>query len=94
MSLTFAQKKKLKEMIDKLPKESHLEIYFFLHKNKIKFTKNNNGYFFIMNQLSDDLILKLKEQVNYYYKFAEQLKLDIQKRIEMTSGFINTDKSD
>ena len=61
-------KKKLKKRIDDLPKEIHLEIYYYLVKiEKIKkITDNNSSVFFNLNDLEGETLMKLTEMVKFF----------------------------
>ena len=78
----------LKNDIEKLPKEKHIEILSLLYKkSNINITENNNGVFINLTTVSDSIIEELKNYISYLNdqekKFAkdEIFKLNIEKTL-------------
>jgi len=55
----------LKNKIDKLPKESHVEILKIIQKHNTNFTENNNGIFVNMIDMSPVVLFEINTFVNY-----------------------------
>ena len=78
----------LKNEIEKLPKEKHVEILSLLYKKpNINISENNNGVFINLSTLDDNIIEELKTYISYLKdqekKFAkdEIFKLSIEKSL-------------
>ena len=92
---------KLKNDIEKLPKEKHIEILNILYKkNNVNISENNNGTFINLSTIDDKTIQELKTYILYLQeqekKFAkdEILKLNMGKSLnkdnkEQTSNNIS-----
>tara|TARA_A100001015_G_C15022898_1_gene728916 strand:+ start:2490 stop:2795 length:306 start_codon:yes stop_codon:yes gene_type:complete len=92
---------KLKNDIEKLPKEKHIEILNILYKkNNVNISENNNGTFINLSTIDDKTIQELKTYILYLQeqekKFAkdEILKLNMEKSLnkdnkEQTSNNIS-----
>lgn len=92
---------KLKNDIEKLPKEKHIEILNILYKkNNVNISENNNGTFINLSTIDEKTIQELKAYVLYLQeqekKFAkdEILKLNMEKSLnkdnkEQTSNNIS-----
>ena len=92
---------KLKNDIEKLPKEKHIEILNILYKkNNVNISENNNGTFINLSTIDEKTIQELKTYVLYLQeqekKFAkdEILKLNMEKSLnkdnkEQTSNNIS-----
>jgi hypothetical protein len=57
--------KKLIDDIEVMPKESHIEIFKIFRLYNVKFTENNNGVFFNMNNIDSKCLDKLDNYVNF-----------------------------
>jgi hypothetical protein len=75
--MDFQEKKSLVEKIATLSKEAHIEIFFLLQKHvpASDYTLTRNGAFFIVNQLSDSVMLQLRDLVDFCSQNEENLKL-------------------
>ena len=65
-SLSIEEKYKIVNDIDKLSKEAHLEIFFYLKKNNIIYSSNKNGIFINMKDIKKDTLLELQKKVKFY----------------------------
>ena len=53
-------KKNIVLRIEKIKnKKNYIKLYDIIKKNDVEFTKNNNGVFFNVNKLSDNLLVKI-----------------------------------
>jgi len=66
--VTFKEKLILQKNIKKLRENEHMEILRILIDNNIKFTENNNGVFFNLKTLKNDVIVKINIFVNFCMK--------------------------
>jgi hypothetical protein len=57
----------LKNKIENLSRENHVEIFKILKENEVTFSENSNGIFINISELDKVIIDKLKEYVEYYY---------------------------
>ena len=42
------------------------KIFNLIHNKEIKYSKNNNGVFFYLNQLSDEILYEIEKIISYY----------------------------
>ena len=87
---SYIDKIALKKDIKNLSKNEHIEILRLLSKNDIKYTENNNGIWFNLKSLNDDLI-------NNIYKFVQnckkiKLELDKLKKLNLKNKNILEEK--
>lgn len=57
--------KLMKNNIDNLSHDEKEEIYKILKNNNCNYTKNNNGIFVNMNQLSDEILALFEKVIDY-----------------------------
>jgi hypothetical protein len=72
--ITIERKKNTKEKAESLSKDAHAEIYFFLEKNNIKSTCNQNGYFFNINNIDKKVFIRLEKLINFCYDNEKKLE--------------------
>lgn len=51
------------------------KIFNLIHNKDIKYSKNNNGIFFDLNQLNDDILFEI-EKILCYYEMKKKCKND------------------
>lgn len=51
------------------------KIFNLIHHKEIKYSKNNNGVFFDLNQLNDDILYEI-EKIISYYELKKKSKID------------------
>ena len=56
---------KLRKVIESMDKSHHLEIAQIFKNNNVSLTENNNGIFLKLNDLSEDVILKIEKYINF-----------------------------
>lgn len=84
----------LKEQIENLPKENHIEIYKIIKKHTNEYSKNNNGTFVNISILKDDAIEDIQKYLDYI-KNQEKLINDIEKqKTKIENTYFNETKSD
>lgn len=59
----FMERESLKKHIEDMPYERMIDIYYILLKRNEKFTRNSNGVFFEINDLSDETVNMLQGYV-------------------------------
>lgn len=57
MKMTYVQKKKLRDNLQKMEQHELIYIFDIIKKNKIKYTQNNSGIYFREDHI-DDVTLK------------------------------------
>ena len=60
------QKEKLKENLDKLDAEEHVQIFDIIKKYTDTFTKTQNGVLISSDNLSDECLAEMEQMVKYY----------------------------
>lgn len=55
----------LRDSIEKLSKDVHIEIFKLLKKENVEFSENKNGVFINLSILDDKIINKLDSYLNY-----------------------------
>ena len=71
--------KKLIDDIEVMPKESHIEIFKIFRLYNVKFTENNNGIFFNMNNIDNyvNFINENNKDILEFEKVKEESKLKL-----------------
>lgn len=67
------ERKSLMEKIAKLGETEHQEIYKILKTNDVNYTQNNNGIFFNLTTLSDDVFKQIEKFVFYCHENKVEL---------------------
>lgn len=62
---TYLKMNKLKEKIESLDKENHIEIMRIFEKHHITYSENNNGIFINMNDLSPIALNEVDKYIQY-----------------------------
>lgn len=60
------QKEKLKENLDKLDADEHVQIFNIIKKYTDNFTKTQNGVLISSDNLSDECLMEMEQMVKYY----------------------------
>lgn len=64
---THTEKKNLiKRISDVKNKKCYIKIFKIIHNNNNTYTKNDNGIFFNITNLSDDILKKIDDIIRYY----------------------------
>lgn len=66
--MNVEEKIKLRDEIEKLDKNNHLEIFKILKKHNINFSENKNGSFINLNFVNDFILSEIKEYILYLKK--------------------------
>lgn len=66
----------IKEEIEKMDKNSHLEVFNILENNKIPYNKNMNGIFINLSIIDEEIISKLEKFIIYKNKQKNILNKD------------------
>ena len=79
--MNIEEKIKLRNEIEKLDKNNHLEILKIFKKHNISFSENKNGSFINLNFVDDFILSEVKEYI-LYLKTQENLinELEVQKK--------------
>jgi hypothetical protein len=82
---THAKMNYLKNKIENLPKENHVEIFKILQKNNVQYSENKNGIFINLIEVSPIIIHEVDQYVQYLETQNNEIKnFEIQKnKIEM-----------
>ena len=88
---SISDKRKLVDKVNLLPKEVHMEIFYFLCKKIVdNYTINGNGVFINLNSIDKDTLHNLKKMVQFYNKNEKKLKTSYLKRYNNTKeGILN-----
>lgn len=88
---SISDKRKLVDKVNLLPKEVHMEIFYFLYKKIVdNYTINGNGVFINLNSIDKDTLHNLKKMVQFYNKNEKKLKKSYLKRYNNTKeGILN-----
>jgi nucleosome binding factor SPN SPT16 subunit len=88
---SISDKRKLVDKVNLLPKEVHMEIFYFLYKKIVdNYTINGNGVFINLNSIDKDTLHNLKKMVQFYNKNEKKLKTSYLKRYHNTKeGILN-----
>jgi len=82
---TYTKIDNLKNKIENLPKENHLEIFKILHKHNVQYSENKNGIFINLIDVSPLIIHEIDQYVQYLETQNKEIKqFEIEKsKIEM-----------
>jgi hypothetical protein len=87
--MNVEEKIKLRDEIEKLDKNNHLEIFKILKKHNISFSENKNGSFINLNFVNDFILSEIKEYILYLKKQENIInELEVQKK-EYEEEFFN-----
>ena len=87
---SFNEKKLILHRINELNnKKCNMKIFDIIHKNDIKYSQNNNGVFFNLNQLNDECLINIDNLLTIY----EQKKQCLYSKINYTYSE-SSEKSD
>jgi hypothetical protein len=64
--ISVEEKYKMVKDIDRLSKEAHLEIFFYLKKYNVVYTTNKNGIFINMKDIDNNIMSELQKKVKFY----------------------------
>ena len=62
----YQKKNLLSKINDSKNKKRDQKIFSLIYNNNINFSNNDNGIFFDLNQLNDDILTKIENIINYY----------------------------
>jgi hypothetical protein len=64
---TYNDKKQLVKRISDIKyKKCYIKLFKVIYGDNLKYTKNDNGIFFNINNLSDDILLKIEAVIMFY----------------------------
>lgn len=66
----------IKEEIEKMDKNAHLEVFNILENDQIPYNKNMNGIFINLSIIDKEIITKLEKFINYKNKQKNILNKD------------------
>lgn len=72
---TYTKINHLKNTIENLPKENHVEIFKILHKHNVQYSENKNGIFINLIEVSPVII----HEIDQYVKYLEEQNNEIKK---------------
>lgn len=79
----------IKEEIEKMDKNSHLEVFNILENEQIPYNKNMNGVFINLSIINKDTINKLENFINYKKKQKNILNQDELIKEQYKKDFFN-----
>ena len=72
-NISVDHKYKMVDDLKKLSKEVHLELFSFFKDNNINYTSNKNGVFININDIENDIMIKLQDKIKFYVNNEEKL---------------------
>lgn len=63
--IDYIKLEKLRKIIESMDKSHHLEIAQIFKNNNVSLTENNNGIFLKLNDLSEEIIIKIEKYINF-----------------------------
>tara|TARA_B110000285_G_C14740812_1_gene430670 strand:+ start:92 stop:445 length:354 start_codon:yes stop_codon:yes gene_type:complete len=88
----YIELEKIRKIIEKLDKIHHVEIGKILKQNKIKLSENNNGIFINLTVLTPEVVLELKEYLEFIKKQERYINIDEGKKEELENSFFKNIK--
>ena len=93
MLLTMVEINNLKEKIEKMTKNQHIEVLRILKtQNKVCLNENNNGTFVNLTELDNDIIVEINKYVNYIDEQQQHLSLIENEKDRLQNVFFKQDK--
>lgn len=71
---TYTKVNHLKNKIENLPKENHVEIFKILHKHNVQYSENKNGIFINLIEVSPVVIHEIDQYVQYLEAQNNEIK--------------------
>ena len=82
----------LKNIIEKMNKQNQIEILRILHENEVTLNENKNGIYVNLTELSDEIMDKITQYVEYINSQETKLNTDeTYKQSYMNNFFQNKD---
>ena len=79
----------IKEEIEKMDTNSHLEVFNILENEQVPYNKNMNGIFINLSSIDKDIIIKLENFINYKKKQKNMLNQDELIKEQYKKDFFN-----
>tara|TARA_Y100000741_G_scaffold63502_1_gene45282 strand:- start:7887 stop:8213 length:327 start_codon:yes stop_codon:yes gene_type:complete len=79
-SIDYKELEKLRKTIENLNSNHHLEIAKILKNNNIKLTENINGIFINLNSISNDIIIQIKNYIQFIKRQENMINIDESKK--------------
>lgn len=74
---SYIDKKNLITRLNKIKnKKCYMRIFKLIHQNDTNYSQNENGVFFNITNMSNDLLIKIDNILNYYEKKKEDNDID------------------
>ena len=78
---------RLSKKIEKLNKIHHVEIGKILFDNNIKLSENNNGIFVKLNNISENIINKISDYIDFINNQESHINIDEIKKNKLENSF-------
>ena len=78
--IDYEELEKLRKIIEGLNNVHHIEIAKIFKKHNIKLTENNNGIFINLNNISNVIIIDIKNYINFLRKQKKLINIDETKK--------------
>ncbi len=88
----YIELEKIRKVIENLDKSHHVEIGKILKQNNIKLSENDNGIFINLSILNNNIILELKEYLEFIKKQEKYINIDEGKKEELENSFFKNIK--
>jgi len=84
----------VKRITDIKNKRCYIKIFKIIHTDNYKYTKNDNGIFFNLTNLSDEILTKIELVIKYYENKKIQTELQLIQNLNSSPfNYINNDDS-
>ena len=83
----------IKEKIETMNKPQHIDVLQLLVNNSAKISENNNGSFINLTELSEDMLDKLEEYINFIYTQNSNLLAIENKKDVIKQEFFDSTKN-
>ena len=78
--IDYEELEKLRKIIEGLNNVHHIEIAKIFKKHNIKLTENNNGIFINLNNISNVIIIDIKNYINFIRNQEKLINIDETKK--------------
>lgn len=75
-----AHKERLKELLDKLDSEEHVQIFEIIKRHTTEYTRTQNGVLISSENLSDECLREVEQRIGYFNDQRKRMDIDIAER--------------
>lgn len=85
--IDYEELEKLRKIIEGLSNVHHIEIAKIFKKHNIKLTENNNGIFINLNNISNVIIIDIKNYINFIKNQENLINIDETKKEKLENTY-------